>query len=175
MFKTVRPFALLLLAATALSACGSDVETEASYPDRDRERLYRYGSLVGGEGGFDILGNKGRRDESEQSGIGVNSFLWRASLDTVSFMPLASADPFGGVIMTEWYQSPSAPGERTKAQVYVMSRELRADAIKATVFRQVQGRNGEWRDAPVAADSARKLEDAILTRARQIRQANVGS
>ena len=165
---------LALLATTMLSAC-SGVDSKAEYPDADRDRLYRYGSLAGGEGGFDILGNKGRRDNAENSGIGVNSFLWRAALDTVSFMPLASADPFGGVIITDWYQSPTSPNERTKAQVYVLSRELRADAIKATIFRQVQDSRGNWKDAPVAEDSARKLEDAMLTRARQIRQANIGS
>ncbi len=173
-YSLLRPFAFALLATTMLSAC-SGVESKAEYPDADRDRLYRYGSLAGGEGGFDILGNKGRRDNSENTGIGVNSFLWRAALDTVSFMPLASADPFGGVIITDWYQSPTTAGERTKAQVYVLSRELRADAIKATIFRQVQDSRGNWKDAPVAEDSARKLEDAMLTRARQIRQANIGS
>lgn len=176
MFKSViRPVGSALLATLLLSAC-SGVETKAEYPDRDREQLYRYGSLTGGEGGFAVLGgDKSRRNADEQSGIGVNSFLWRAALDTVSFMPLASADPFGGVILTEWYQAPDTPGERTKAQVYVLSRELRADAIKATIFRQVQDSKGNWKDAPVAADSGHKLEDAILTRAREIRQANLRS
>lgn len=169
----VRPLSFAVLAVTLLSAC-SGVETKAEYPDADRDRMYRYGSLAGGEGGLNILGNKGRRNNAENNGIGVNSFLWRAALDTVSFMPLASADPFGGVIVTDWYQSPTAPGERTKAQVYVLSRELRADALKATLFRQVQDSRGNWKDAPVAEDSGRKLEDAMLTRARQIRQANIG-
>lgn len=174
MLKLVRPLSFALLALMTLPAC-SGVESKAEYPDRDRERVYRYGSLAGDEGGFSILGGDKRRDNAEQNGIGVNSFLWRAALDTVSFMPLASADPFGGVILTDWYAAPATPGERTKAQVYVLARELRADAIKATIFRQVSDGRGNWRDAPVAAESARKLEDAILTRARQIRQANTGS
>lgn len=172
--RFIRPVALSLLSILLLPAC-SGVETKAEYPDRDRERVYRYGSLTGGEGGFEILGNRNRSKDGEQTGIGVNSYLWRAALDTISFMPLASADPFGGVILTDWYSAPNAPGERTKAQVYVLSRELRADAVKATVFRQVQDSRGNWKDAPVAADSGSKLEDAILTRARQIRQANTGS
>lgn len=175
MTKTfIRPLTFALLSLLALPAC-SGVESKAEYPDPDRERVYRYGSLTGGEGGFEILGNRNRSKDSEQSGIGVNSFLWRAALDTISFMPLASADPFGGVIMTDWYSAPGTSNERTKAQVYVLSRELRADAIKATIFRQVQDSRGNWKDAPVAADSGSKLEDAILTRARQIRQANTGS
>lgn len=173
-FTSLRPLTFAVLALLSLPAC-SGVDSKAEYPDVDHDRMYRYGSLTGGEGGFNVLGNKGARNAEEQSGIGVNSFLWRAALDTVSFMPLASADPFGGVILTDWYQAPSAAGERTKAQVYVLARELRADAIKATIFRQVQDSRGNWKDAPVAADSAHKLEDAILTRARQIRQANTGS
>lgn len=164
------PFALMAL--LALTACsGAKVENE--YPDRSKEDLYRYGSLAGGEGGISVLGGKRDRNAGENSGIGVNSFLWRATLDTVSFMPLASADPFGGVILTEWYSAPTSPNERTKVQVYVLSRELRADSIKAAVFRQVADGRGNWKDAPVAADSATKLEDAILTRARQVRQANL--
>ena len=158
-----------------LSACGSEgAKTEADYPDTDRERLYRYGSLSGSEG-VPLFG--GRRDhggEGEQSGIGVNSFLWRGALDAVSFMPLASADPFGGVIMTDWYAAPESPGERTKVQVYVLSRELRADAIRATVFRQASDGHGGWKDVPVAGDSGTKLENAVLARARELRQANLG-
>ncbi len=170
--KTLPPLAVALLSLLSLSAC-SGVESKAEYPDPDRERIYRYGSLTGGEGGFDILGKKKRTEEDGQTGLGVNSFLWRATLDTVSFMPLASADPFGGVILTDWYADPAVPGERTKAQIYVTSRELRADALKASVFRQVADGRGGWKDAPVAADSSKKLEDAILTRARQIRQSAV--
>lgn len=162
------PLVMALSGLVLLTAC-SGVESKAEYPDKDRDNLYRYGSLTGGEGGFSLLGGK-KREAEENTGLGVNSFLWRASLDTVSFMPLASADPFGGVILTDWYAASNSPGERTKVQVYVTSRELRADAIKATVFRQVADGRGSWKDAPVAADSAKKLEDAILTRARQIRQ-----
>lgn len=163
-------FAALLL----LTACGSDVKTEASYPDADRERLYRYGSLTGGDGGISIMGGPKRDRDSEQSGIGVNSFLWRGALDTISFMPLTSADPFGGVIMTDWYSPAETPNERSKVQVYVLARELRADAIRATVFRQVKDARGNWNDAPVAADSGTKLENAILSRARELRQSNMG-
>lgn len=162
------PLAGLLL----LTACGSDIKTEASYPDNDRERLYRYGSLSGSEG-IALMG-RGNRHKEEESGIGVNSFLWRGALDTVSFMPLASADPFGGVIMTDWYSPAQTPAERTKVQIYVLARELRADAIRATVFRQVKGAGGAWVDAPVAADSGTKLENAILSRARELRQSNMG-
>lgn len=172
--SSARASLLALTGVLLLTACGSNIKTEASYPDTDRDRLYRYGSLAGGEGGISLLNKGNRRNDNEQSGIGVNSFLWRGALDTISFMPLTSADPFGGVIMTDWYTPPATPNERTKVQVYVLARELRADAIRATVFRQVKTGAGAWTDAPVAADSGTKLENAILARARELRQSNMG-
>ncbi len=106
--------------------------------------------------------------------VGVNSYLWHATLDTLSFMPLASADPFGGVIITEWYSAPSTPSERTKVTVYILDRRLRADGIKIAVFRQSRSNEG-WVDSAVNPDTATKLEDAILTRARELRLANANS
>ncbi len=103
--------------------------------------------------------------------LGVNGFLWRAALDTISFMPIVSADPFGGVIITDWYSKPENPMERTKLNVYIRDRDLRADGVKVSVFRQTRGVKGEWADAPVAAATSGALENAILTRARQIRLA----
>jgi len=102
-------------------------------------------------------------------GIGVNSFLWRASLDTISFMPVNSADPFGGVIITEWHSQPQAPNERFKLNVFVLDKTLRADGIRVAVFRQVQNRQGLWKDAAVPGETGTKIEDAILIRARQLR------
>jgi len=106
--------------------------------------------------------------------LGVNSYLWHATLDTLSFIPLASADPFGGVIITEWYSAPQVPGERMKVTVYILDRNLRADGLKVAVFRQVKGADG-WADAQVASDTSTKLEDAILTRARELRLASEGN
>ena len=105
--------------------------------------------------------------------LGVNSYLWHASLDTLSFLPLVSADPFGGVIISEWYVAPSSPNERLKVTVYIMDRSLRADGLKVVVFRQT--RNGNiWADAQPSPDTAHKLEDSILTRARELRLATLG-
>jgi Domain of unknown function (DUF3576) len=104
--------------------------------------------------------------------LGVNSYLWRAALDTLSFMPLASADPFGGVIISDWYVAPGAPDERLKVTIYISDRNLRADGLKVVVFRQT--RNGAaWSDAAATPDTAHKLEDAILTRARELRLATL--
>ena len=99
--------------------------------------------------------------------LGVNSFLWRASMETLNFMPLEQVDPFGGVIITDWYSNPTVPTERFKANVYILDTNLRADALKATIFKQNRTGNG-WEDANVDADTARQIENAILTRARQL-------
>ena len=106
--------------------------------------------------------------------LGVNSYLWRASLDTLNFMPLASADPFGGVIITNWYSDADNPNERLKVTVYILDRRLRADGIKVAVFRQTRTETG-WIDAQANPDTASKLEDAILTRARELRLASEGN
>jgi hypothetical protein len=104
--------------------------------------------------------------------IGVNGYLWRAALDTLNFMPLASADPYGGVIITDWYSSPDVPTERFKATVYILDTRLRADGLNVTVFKQVNNGAG-WVDAEPSPQTSEDLENAILTRARQLRLANV--
>jgi hypothetical protein len=104
--------------------------------------------------------------------IGVNSYLWRAAVDTVSFAPLLQANPSSGVIITDWYTNPKAPGERVKLTVAVLDPDLRADALRVSAARQVF-QNGGWTDAPVTAATVQKLEDIILTRARDLRRAAV--
>jgi len=99
--------------------------------------------------------------------MGVNSYLWRASLETLDFMPLAQVDPFGGVIAWDWFASAEEPNERFKANVYILDTKLRADALKASIFKQTRTAGG-WQDAAVDADTAREIENAILTRARQL-------
>jgi len=138
----------LALAATGLSACGG----------------------LGGLGG----GGGDTRDVSERLGIGVNAFLWRASLDTLSFMPLASADPWGGVITYDWYVNPQAPDERFKATVFILDRRLRADALNVSVTKEARGADGQWTTTPVSAQTESDLENAILTRARQLNLAAGG-
>ena len=100
---------------------------------------------------------------------GINAYLWRASLDTLSFMPLASADPFGGIIITDWYAPPETPSERFKLTVYILSRDLRADGLRVTTFRQVRSPFGAWADAEINPKTIIDLENNILTRARQLR------
>ncbi len=164
--RTLLKGAIFMVAALALSACsmfrGDDAPAGQSRADDNRDR-----------GGVSIFGGGGNSARGGEAGIGVNSFLWRASLDTLNFMPLASADPFGGVIITDWYSDPAAPGERFKATVYILDTRLRADALNVSIFRQTNN-NGAWTDATVDPDTEIQIENAILTRARQLRLSSVG-
>jgi len=105
--------------------------------------------------------------------IGVNSYLWRAALETLSFMPLTQADSSGGVIVTDWYSNPNNPGERVKVSVSILDQDLRADALRVAASREVM-QNGAWVAAPVQAATVQKLEDVILTKARDLRRSDVG-
>jgi Domain of unknown function (DUF3576) len=109
---------------------------------------------------------------SRVTSIGVNAYLWRAALDTVSFAPLVQADANSGVIITDWYANPKAPGERVKLTVTILDQDLRADALRVSATRQAN-QNGAWVAAPVSAATVQKLEDIILTRARDLRRAAV--
>ena len=116
----------------------------------------------------DLFGGKKKTNAPTGAGVGVNAFLWRGALDTLSFMPLASADPFGGIIITDWYSTPGAPDERFKATAYILSRRLRANGVKLSLFRQVR-QSGGWVDAPVDPGTVGDIENKILARARQLR------
>ncbi len=109
---------------------------------------------------------------SNLTSIGVNAYLWRAALDSVSFMPLLQSDANGGVIVTDWYANPANPGERMKLTIAILDKDLRSDALRVTASRQVS-QGGFWVDAPVEAATVQRLEDVILTKARDLRQATL--
>ena len=159
-----------LAVLVALGGCGYVESSPDSYrnPKVDPDAAAAQQGSVFGSGGLDLLGG-GKKTDQGGSGIGVNSFLWRASLDTLAFMPLASADPFGGVIITDWYSPPETPNERFKINIFILDRQLRSDGVRAAVFRQRHEANGAWADTSVAAATQTDLENAILTRARQLR------
>ena len=132
-------------------------------------------------GGCSIFGSSTSNSSSDSSsdigpeetgGIGVNAYLWRAALDTLDFLPLASADPFGGVIITDWYVNPQKSDERLKATVYILDTRLRADGVSAAVFRETMS-NGQWTSATVSPETNIALENAILAKARQLRLSTV--
>jgi hypothetical protein len=123
-------------------------------------------------GGFRIFGGGGKNKDVAPA-IGVNSYLWRATLDTLSFMPLASADPYGGVIITDWYVNPEKPDERFKCTVYILDSRLRADGLNVAVFKQNRDAGGAWIDAASSGQTETDIENAILTKARQLRLSNI--
>ncbi|MFC0410251.1 DUF3576 domain-containing protein [Roseomonas elaeocarpi] len=161
-----------LLLPVLLGACsyGRTVNND-EYTDDSRRARVR-GRLNGSDGvlllGTDRTGRNGQ-DDGTGTGLGVNAYLWRAALNTLSFMPLSSADPFGGVIITDWYSPPAAEGrERFRVTAYILGRQLRSDGVRVSVFRQ-ELRNGTWQDAEVAASTGPDLEDKVLAEARELR------
>ena len=175
-------FTLSLAGAALLAVLGGCAwgDPDSKYPEYQRGGKGPHTStppesIFGPEGVTLFSTDKPKEGEGGSgSGIGVNSYLWRASLDTIAFMPLASADPFGGVIITDWYTPPDAADERLKVNIVILGRELRADGVRATIFRQHRDGGGGWTDAAVAPDTGVELENAILTRARQLRIASAG-
>jgi len=172
------PLALLLL-LPILIACS---ETNSRSVSNDEYRDWNSRGQVrnpqsGPDSGIVIFGVDRERQARESAqaggGVSVNAFLWRAALDTLAFMPLASADPFGGTIITDWYQPPTAPGERFRAQAYIMGRQLRSDGVRVQIFRQVSQRGG-WVDSPVSATTNGEMEDKVLARARELRSQSAG-
>jgi hypothetical protein len=159
--------ALFLAGALALAGCS---QTEAVFPDKEkgdaapRMSNEKRETIFGPEGLF----GKSKPD-NEGVGIGVNAFLWRASLDTISFMPITTADAFGGTIITDWYQLPETPSERYKVNVFILDRQLRADGVKVSLFKQVKDASGNWIDVRTDPKMTIDLENSILTRARQLR------
>lgn len=167
--KRFLPIAALPL--LLVGACSS-LNTHTETMDEARKRENPNGSIFGGDAGLNLFGGGKRRTEAESSsGVGVNDLLWRASLDTLSFLPLPiPPDPFGGVIVYDWYTPPETPNERYKVNVFILDRQLRADGVRVSVFRQARD-GSNWRDTGADAETSAKLEDAILTRARQMRSA----
>jgi hypothetical protein len=167
----LRDVVLTLAVAATLAACSNSREMR---PDEYNDPRFSGppGSLLRNDDSGTIATIGASKDKagsaSTNSGIGVNAYLWRGALDTLSFMPLMSADPFGGVIITDWYSPAGSTGERFKATAYILGRELRADAVRVSLFHQVQ-QGGQWVDAPLSAGTATELENKVLTRARELR------
>ncbi len=157
---------LACLIAVGLAACGGD-------PVPGAGTALPPPAAQGPETGpatFSFAGEGAAPRGTGEGGVPVNSFLWRASLDTIAFMPLATADPFGGVILTDWYSPDGANTERFKVNVLILDRELRTDALQVSAFRQVFNTGaGGWVDQPVGPETAPALEEAILSRARELR------
>jgi Domain of unknown function (DUF3576) len=165
-----------------LTACGGNTDSVKDDPNRHATKGNMERSMIQGLGGKNreegtlfgpggLFGTKANNQKEENgTGLAVNAYLWRASLDTINFIPLASADPFGGVIITDWYTPAETPNERMKVQVTILDRDLRADGVRVSVFKQTtSAKGGGWVDAQVDPRTNIDIENAILTRARQLR------
>ena len=158
-----------LVLALGLAACGSTDTYQPAPGKSDRDTSAKSdGIFSAGGAGANLFSGDPKKGGSEGA-IAVNAFLWRASLDTLAFMPLTSADPFGGVIISDWYAPPETPEERFKVNIYILGRMLRADGLKVSVFRQTRDTAGRWNDAAVGPDVAVEFENAVLTQARELR------
>lgn len=169
MFHVKRLLSLGFILLTFTACEGLEVSSPDSFErgndewqQRDKQK-----SILGGDGL--TFGGNDKKQATQGTGIGVNAFLWRATLDTVSFMPLVSADPFGGVILTDWHSANTAPNERFKLNIYILGQALRADGIRVAAFRQNKNESNEWQPMAVEPKVVTDIENAILTRARQLR------
>lgn len=154
-----------------LAGCDSVDSVQPRYPDRTRELLYRYGRVGGENGliGFDF--GKGVAQNAAADSL-ANRFLWLAALDTIAFMPITSADPRSGVILTDWYAQPGSSTERFKVDIHVRGAAFHPDNLRVSVFRQIRAETSEWRDAPVSEGVAEHLAGTVLARARALQSAN---
>jgi hypothetical protein len=167
--------AALLLAVLELGACSASKPnpTDPAYMGNVGPGGPNDPGSILGDNGLSFGNGVNHKDDNGGggggTGLGVNAYLWRGALDTLGFMPLASADPFGGVIITDWYSPAGSTGERFKATAYILGRQLRSDGIRIAIFRQVQ-QGGQWVDAPVSPVTVSEIEDKVLARARQLRE-----
>lgn len=160
----------------ALTACsGARIEEDIPREVPGSNSVYTSSTAPSGAGigslfGDGGLGIGGSRATSSGTGIGVNALLWQATLDTIAFMPLVQADPFGGVILTDWYSAETAPSERLKLNIFILGQDLRADAVRVSMFRQRRTGADSWEDVAVQPQGPIGIENAILTRARTLRR-----
>ncbi len=176
----MRALGLLLLSGLGIAGCGESKMPEFTVFDPKQQRQRDQSGTFTGRDGLTIFGtgNSGAAQQaaaasSGSGGIGVNAYLWRGALETINFMPLASADPFGGLIITDWYQPAGLADERLKVHVLILDRSLRADGVQVSVFRQLRDARGDWVDEPVDTKTVSDLEDKILTKARELRIAGL--
>jgi uncharacterized protein DUF3576 len=166
------------LATLALVACSNASVGPATQPvpSEQTEKIRQQYGTIHGEDGFSLFDSRSKPEDGAGGGggIGVNVYLWRAALETIDFMPLVQADPFGGVIISDWHSPSASPDERFKLTIYILDRALRADAVKVAVFRQINDA-GRWTDATVDPGTKTGIEDSILTRARELRIAALGT
>lgn len=185
MTARIKSTIVLAIAAALLAGCGGNAKPSPTDPGYiGQQGPESSGSMPGGSilGDSSLVfgtgkprpGDNGTAGGSGGGSLGVNAYLWRGALDTLSFMPLASADPFGGVIITDWYTPPTSSDERFKATAYILGRELRSDGVRVSIFRQVL-QDGHWVDASVSPVTVGEIENKVLSRARELRERSMAN
>ena len=157
-----------MLFVILLSACATEVADTITLGGETVD-LAKRETIFGAGGGVEFGGASASSAPESGSGISVNAFLWRASLDVLSVWPIVSADPFGGVIITDWYAPPEVPDEKFKFNIFILDRTLRADGVRVSIFKQIRDPNGQWQQAAIQPQTLTQVENAILTRAQQFR------
>lgn len=156
---------LIVFSILILTACATKESTGPHESKSPRER--REEKLGGYLFDEPLYSSKSKKNET--SGIGVNTYLWKASLEATAFLPKKSVDPFGGTIFTQWYTPNETPNERLKVEIIITGRELKSDAVKVSIFRQKKGKKGPWKDERVDPKTVDQFEETILTRARELK------
>lgn len=167
MFKRVYTV-FALLAMVGCNGAGGSIESTSDYPKTWEERQQEQMGKLSGPEGIVLFGGKSKSSAATE-GISVNSYLWRATLDTIYKMPLISADPFSGVVITDWYRANDRANERFKFNIYIIGNELRSDAVRVTVFKQLLNKQGAWADSLNNDAMASEIENKILLKARAIK------
>jgi hypothetical protein len=166
----VRPVGVVMLSTLVLSGCSwtqPNPTAPGIIPQGPGDPSF---SRIGGPDSGVIFTFPADRSAAEAGGygVGVNAFLWRGALETLATLPLISADPYGGVIITDWYSPPNSTGQRFKDTVFITGRELRGDAVRVNVFHQVN-QSGRWVDAPISPELQTGIQNRVLDRARVLR------
>lgn len=169
--RVVAATILVGVSLVSLAACSSFKNIETKPAEVNPTDMPKGPGLLSGESGNILDAFKSKTGEAGAVGgnIGVNIYLWRAALESISFMPITQADSNGGVIVTDWYTAAEAPNERVRANILILGKSLRADGLKVSLFKQSKDTGGTWQDVPVAPATIRALEDAILTKARVLK------
>ncbi|MDP1723882.1 MAG: DUF3576 domain-containing protein [Alphaproteobacteria bacterium] len=150
-----------------LSAC-TNPKIENTYPSSHKD-LYRFGSILGSQG--IKIGGINDDKKIDENAIKVNRYLWHASLDVLSsILPITSADPYAGAIITDWHTLVENPNEMFKIVVTIDSKELRADALSLKIYKKVKNLMDKWQNSNVSKDTIAYFENAILSRASELRQ-----
>jgi len=159
--------AIIERSGTTMGGDGSQASRDLRIQDAEN-RLRSGGGLFGKTGGINLLGGN-EKNQTTSIGMPINPYLWKASLETIDFMPIASADPFAGMIITDWYSQADVIGERCKLNIYIKGLELKTSNLKVNSFCQKLSSSNNWVSNSIDTQTNTKLENTILNKAKKIK------